>query len=86
MSNRDDQILLADIMVAIEKIQRYTAGYDKDRFLGDERTIDAVVRNLEIIGEAVRQVSDTFKQNHLKIPCVVFRIPGSIPISSNVQR
>lgn len=68
MFNRDDHILLADIMVAIEKIQRYTAGYDKDRFLADERTIDAVVRNLEIVGEAVRQVSDAFKQDHVKIP------------------
>lgn len=55
-------------MVAIEKLQRYTAGYDKDRFLADERTIDAVVRNLEIVGEAVRQLSDAFKQNHKKIP------------------
>jgi len=52
MSNRDDHILLADIVVAIEKIQRYTAGYDKDHFLGDERTIDAVARNLEIVGES----------------------------------
>lgn len=68
MSNRDDHILLADIMVAIEKTQRYTAGYDKDRFLADERTIDAVVRNLEIVGEAVRQLSDAFKQDHEKIP------------------
>lgn len=68
MFNRDDHILLEDIMVAIEKIQRYTAGYDKDRFLADERTIDAVVRNLEIVGEAVRQVSDAFKQDHVKIP------------------
>jgi hypothetical protein len=68
MSKRDDHILLADIMVAIEKIQRYIAGYDKDRFLADERTIDAVVRNLEIVGEAVRQISDAFKQDHVKIP------------------
>lgn len=68
MSNRDDHIFLADIMLAIEKIQRYTAGYDKDRFLADERTIDAVVRNLEIVGEAVRQISDAFKQDHEKIP------------------
>jgi uncharacterized protein with HEPN domain len=68
MSNRDDHILLADVMVAIEKIQRYTAGYDKDRFLADERTIDAVVRNLEIVGEAVRQISDAFKQDHVTIP------------------
>jgi hypothetical protein len=68
MSNRDDHILLADIMVAIEKIQRYTAGYDKDRFLADERTIDAVVRNLEIVGEAVRQLSYAFKQDREQIP------------------
>ena len=58
MSNRDDHILLADITLAIEKIQRYTAGYDKDRFLADERTIDAVVRNHDLAEPAFKTTTD----------------------------
>jgi uncharacterized protein with HEPN domain len=38
-----------------EKVQRYTAGMDRAAFIADERTYDAVVRNLEIIGEAAKR-------------------------------
>jgi uncharacterized protein with HEPN domain len=41
---------------------------DRETFLSDEKTIDAVARNLEIIGEAVRQLSDDFKNAHPDIP------------------
>ena len=51
MSKREPSVLLHDIRTSIEKIQRYTAGLDEGSFLADEKTIDAVVRNLEIIGE-----------------------------------
>jgi uncharacterized protein with HEPN domain len=37
---------------AVEKIERYVSGMDHDAFVRDEKTIDSVVRNLEIIGEA----------------------------------
>ena len=56
MSKRDPGILLDDIRTAIEKIDRYTASLDECSFLSDEKTQDAVIRNLEIIGEAVKQL------------------------------
>jgi hypothetical protein len=54
MSKREPSVLLDDIRASIERIQRYTAGLDEGSFLADEKTIDAVVRNLEIIGEAAK--------------------------------
>lgn len=52
MSKREPGILLDDIRTPISKIERYTTGLDERSFLADDKTIDAVVRNLEIIGEA----------------------------------
>jgi uncharacterized protein with HEPN domain len=40
------------MLESISRIRRYVAGMDYDAFLEDERTCDAVVRNVEIIGEA----------------------------------
>ena len=56
MSKREPSVLLDDIRSSIEKIRRYSAGLDEGSFLADEKTIDAVVRNLEIIGEAAKQL------------------------------
>lgn len=68
MSRRDVKLLLDDILTAIAKIERYVAGLDREQFLNDEKSIDAVVRNLEIIGEATRQLPDEFTAQHLSIP------------------
>lgn len=64
MSKREPDILLDDIRTAIEKIGRYTLELDEASFLADEKTVDAVVRNLEIIGEAVKQLPADFKRQH----------------------
>jgi uncharacterized protein with HEPN domain len=53
---RDYRVYLEDILGAIGKIKRYTKGLSKQAFAGDDKTIDAVVRNLEVIGEAVKQL------------------------------
>lgn len=74
MSKRDPQLLLEDIQGAVEKINRYTEGLSRSEFLSDDKTIDAVVRNLEIIGEAVRQLPDDFKAAHPQIKW--FQIAG----------
>jgi uncharacterized protein with HEPN domain len=58
MSKRDPLVPLEDIMLATQKIGRYTSQLDHDAFLGDELVIDGVARNLEIIGEAVRQLPE----------------------------
>ena len=68
MSKRDPQILLEDVRLAISKIERYIVGLSHDQFLADDLRKDAVARNLEIIGEAVRQMPDAFKQSHANVP------------------
>ena len=54
--HRDFRVHLEDILGAIGKIKRYTKELSKQGFAGDDKTLDAVVRNLEVIGEAVKQL------------------------------
>lgn len=54
--SRDYRLYLDDMRSAAEKVLRYTQGVDFARFVDDEKTYDAVVRNLEIIGEAARHI------------------------------
>ena len=68
MSKRDPLILVEDVRAAIGKIERYIATLDHDQFLADEMRQDAVARNLEIIGEVVRQMPEDFKQAHANVP------------------
>lgn len=68
MPERDPKVLIADILAAVQKIERYIAGMDQTAFLQDEKTIDAVVRNLEIIGEAARRMPDSFTAQHSNVP------------------
>ena len=57
MSKRDLKLLLEDILEAGTKILKYTHQLDFKRFLEDEKTVDAVIRNFEIIGEAAIRIS-----------------------------
>ena len=59
--SRDLSLYLDDILVSIDKIQRYTANLMRSEFIADERTFDAVIRNLEIIGEAVKNIPPTVR-------------------------
>lgn len=68
MSKRDPVVLLEDIMVAIQKISRYTSHMDHAAFLNDDLVVDAVARNLEIIGEATRQLPEEFRRVNRQIP------------------
>jgi uncharacterized protein with HEPN domain len=67
MSRRATPLLVEDIWEAIEKIQRYVAGLDHDPFIKDDKTIDSVVRNLEIIGEAANRLPENFRAQHPEI-------------------
>ena len=67
MPKRDEILLLQDIVEAGLKIKKYTAKLTFEDFLNDEKTIDAVIRNFEIIGEASKQLSATFIQQHADI-------------------
>lgn len=68
MSRRDGTLLIADILEAIGRIEEYTAGYSKEDFFRDRKTIDAVIRNLEITGEACGQVPEPVRAEHPRIP------------------
>jgi uncharacterized protein with HEPN domain len=54
MSKRSISLLIEDIQEALDKMGRYIEGMSQDSFESDEKTNDAVVRNLEIIGEAAK--------------------------------
>lgn len=58
---RDERVWLADIVEACERIAQYTSGMDEAAFRADRKTVDAVVRNLEVIGEAVKRLSAATK-------------------------
>lgn len=64
MSSRGDLESIKDVREAIARIQRYLKGVSYKRFLEDTKTQDAVVRNLEIIGEAAKSISTEFKKEH----------------------
>jgi uncharacterized protein with HEPN domain len=54
--SRNLTLYLDDILNSIEKIERYTAAMNRSSFIADERTVDAVSLNLQIIGEAVKKI------------------------------
>lgn len=58
---RDFRLYLDDILEAIASIREYTAGLDYDAFAQDRKTQDAVVRNLEIIGEAAGHLPESLR-------------------------
>jgi uncharacterized protein with HEPN domain len=64
---KDYKIYLNDIIECIEKIINYTTGYSLVDFCNDAKTIDAVIRNLEIIGEAGRRLPEEVR---IKFPGV----------------
>ena len=67
MSKRTPDLLLEDILESAKKIQKFTKGMSFDKFIHDEKTIDAVIRNFEIIGEASNRLSDEFKTKNSNI-------------------
>lgn len=61
---RDYRVYLDDILAAILKIERYTKRLSQRKFHRDAKTFDAVIRNLEIIGEAIKKVPGTVRSKH----------------------
>ena len=68
MSPRNWEFRLEDINEALELIEEYVINLDFTSWTKDKKTIDAVIRNLEIIGEAANHVPDSIQEKYLKIP------------------
>lgn len=65
--SREYGLFIEDIEAACRKIVRYVEGYSYEEFFRDEKTFDAVVRNLEVIGEAVKHLPEDFRREHAGI-------------------
>jgi uncharacterized protein with HEPN domain len=68
MSKRDPQLLVTDMLEAARKILEYTNGLSFDDFMADSKTVDAVARNFEIVGEAATRLPSEFKVKNDSIP------------------
>ena len=61
---RGDKEFLSDILESIKRIRSYSNNVSYYQFLKDIKTQDSIVRNLEIIGEAAKRISDELKKNN----------------------
>lgn len=67
-NERDNILYLEDIILAMERIREYISGLDFIHFKRDYKTVDAVIRNFEIIGEASKNLSKDIKDNNPNVP------------------
>lgn len=65
--SRDLSLFLDDILSSIAKIKRFTANMSQAELVEDERTFDAVALNLQIIGEAVKNIPDNIRESYPQI-------------------
>lgn len=67
---KKDKLYIVHVLEAIEKIEKYTKGLNKGQFLSKDNEIvqDAVIRELQVIGEAVKSFSEGIKEQNLSLP------------------
>lgn len=65
---RTYKLFVEDILEATEKIKRYTRGLTYETFVKNEMVVDAVIRNLEMIGEASRNIPEDVREEYPDIP------------------
>ena len=74
MSKKNPKLLLEDILLSASKIINYTQNLSFEEFAADEKTIDAVIRNFEIIGEAAHHLPEDIKDVYTSVDW--FRLRG----------
>jgi len=67
MSKRDNALLIRDMIESAQKIMSYTKDMTFDSFENDSKTVDAVIRNFEIIGEAANRLTEAYKAENPEI-------------------
>ncbi len=65
---RNIKIYFKDILLAIDTVQEFIKGMDKEEFKNDLKTKQSIYFNLEIIGEAIKKIPKEFKDNYQDIP------------------
>jgi uncharacterized protein with HEPN domain len=67
-SERDPILYLEDMVLSMQRVQEYITDLDFQHFKWDYKTVDAVIRNFEIIGEASKNLPQTIKNKYTNIP------------------
>lgn len=67
MSKRNNALLIGDMLESAQKIMSYTKDMNFNDFESDNKTVDAVVRNFEIIGEAANRLDEEYKKDHPEV-------------------
>jgi uncharacterized protein with HEPN domain len=78
MSSRDWKLYAEDVYQAALKIERYTADLSLETFVANELVFDAVIRNLEIIGEAIRHIPPQVQEQYPELPWAKIRAMRNI--------
>lgn len=65
---KNDQVYIEHILEAIDRIKKYTEGLEEQEFKKKDMVQDAVVRQIEVIGEATKQLSDEEREKYPEIP------------------
>lgn len=73
MKKPDDLTRLGDVLDAIRRIENYVSGVGKDSFVKNQMMQDAVMHQIEIIGEASNSISDEFQETHPSLPWMQMR-------------
>lgn len=68
MRSKNPKIFIEDILESIERIEEYTANKTLEEFLSDHEKQDAIIKRLEVIGEAVKNIPADIKKKYPKIP------------------
>ncbi|MDK2371813.1 MAG: DUF86 domain-containing protein [Candidatus Korarchaeota archaeon] len=59
---------ILDILTSIDEIEEFTEGMDFEEFIGDRKTINAVIRSLEVMGEAAKKIPRKIREKYPDIP------------------
>ena len=65
---KSNKVYLEDIARAVKLIEEYVKGFDIKKFKKDKKTQDAVIRQIAIIGEAIKKLSKSFAKSHPDLP------------------
>ena len=68
MKDRDFTDYIRDILISIQDVEEFTTGITFEDFLKDKKTIKAVIRSLEVLGEASKKIPDEVRNRYPRVP------------------